>query len=166
MYLLEPLQQLEVVPHSPHVVDHEHADQVQGGSPAGLVRLKLLVQRVPQHLLARRLNVLLQLRGLPLFWDLDNPWIMEVRYSMNNGEYLDYQTVACAGFACAVKILPKAWRNNIWKNFCNFFRQKFAVRYAPIKSATNFGFRPSRMNSITLCLGEAVIGSVRMGAEG
>ena len=84
--LLEPLQQLEVVPHSPHVVDHEHADQVQGRSPAGLVRLELLVQRVPQHLLARHLNVLLQLRGLPLFWDLDNPWIMEVRYSMNNGE--------------------------------------------------------------------------------
>ena len=68
------------------MVDHEHADQVQGGSLAGLVHLKLLVQRVPQHLLARRLNVLLKLRGLPLFWDLDNPWIMEVCYSMNNGE--------------------------------------------------------------------------------
>ena len=68
------------------MVDHEHADQVQGGSSAGLVPLKLLVERVPQHLLARRFNVLLQLRGLPLFWDLDNPWIMEVRYSMNNGE--------------------------------------------------------------------------------
>ena len=74
-FQLEPLQQLEVVPHSPHVVDHEHTDQVQGRSPAGLVRLKLLVQRVPQHLLARRLNVLLQVRGLTLFWDLDNPWI-------------------------------------------------------------------------------------------
>ena len=70
-FQLEPLQQLEVVPHSPHVVDHEHTDQVQGGSPAGLVRLKLLVERVPQHLLARRLNVLLQLRGLTLFGDLN-----------------------------------------------------------------------------------------------
>ena len=70
-FQLEPLQQLEVVPHSPHMVEHEHADQVQGGSPAGLVCLKLLVQGVPQHFLARCLNVLLKLRGLSLFWDLD-----------------------------------------------------------------------------------------------
>ena len=69
-FQLEPLQQLEVVPHSPHVVEHEHADQVQGGSPAGLVCLKLVVQGVPQYFLARCLNVLLKLRGLSLFWDL------------------------------------------------------------------------------------------------
>ena len=81
-------------------------------------------------------------------------------------KYLDHQTVTCAGFACAVEILPEAWRDNVRKDFCDFFGQKLAVRHTSIKSATNFGFRPSCLNSITLCLSEAIIGSIWMWAEG